>query len=443
MAAPYFPECEIRSVTTNSAQIIWGPDGYPPEVFDYYSFKNVTTGSTVHQYPATNNQYSPTGLQPGTTYQIQITSYYTNGAVPTSYTMHPGSSFTTLPLDVFNISYDISSIGAIMNWTPGTGGTHFRSAIGGSGTRPPAFTTTETSYNWYGLTPSTTYTGLIQSSADGINWTAGVAFTIRTSPPGTLSITQTDASTISATVVVQPNTANSTMSVTPPAYLTPSGPFSGVEPHTVVVGGIASGRSAVVTASGSPLPLTQTVYATPQPPTYPFFYYDGTTGNAHLSWDAPVSGPIDGSPYLILKSDTVADTYPNYVNPYIFTFPPKVSYTIDLGFGQDDTGGSESTTVNIGMSALYILSAAYGAVSWFQSALLGGAVLLFYNQSGSLIHQVSNITSPYKIEKDPSLVSGTTYQLQIIDNGGDAVSQRVDYLYISSGGASSTWFFSP
>lgn len=322
-----------------------------------------------------------------------------------------------LPNEAVAVNTDFAGTSAIVNWTPGAGATSFRLVAGGSGTTPPNLPTPfqgASNYSWVGsLLNSTTYSGLIQSSADTVNWTAGVPFSFTTSAPTVLSAVQTSATTTTATIEVHPISTNTT--ITCPGYTVSP---SGAQPQTITtytISGLSPGQSATATITPSAgAPITQVVLATPSAPSS-LTARLGATGLV-LDWTTP-SPAIAGSPYLVITSNPpVANQplYPAYAKPFTITgVPINVPYIFYVSFGQENAGGTEGAITGVVMAEAVITSVNGNKVYWNSFGTLSVPYNLYFGDTllGTLA------TSPFIIPTG-LITPGTTASLQIRDNSG-------------------------
>ena len=447
----------VSSVTNASFALSWSPTSltYAPTpdqplgTFTSYTLVNVPGGvafSTDH----TLGYNVFTGLAGATTYSsVQILAKYT---CPDSSTYIIRNltflSITTLPNEATNITYDPNPSGGAVNWQGAQGAIAYRVVPSGTNPLPQVLSQTNSSYIWIGLSSSTAYTGLLQSTADEIAWSPGVTITLTTLAPGALSITQT-SSTISTAVVQVTPLASSTVTYTMTSSagsVTPSG--SG-QPNTQLVytnTGLAAGTASTMTytASSGGGAVSQVVLARPPALPTPVANYDGRTGIATIGWGT-LAATIAGSPYIFvsatpnLASEPIYPTATGFGSNQSCTFavPPNVNYTFQAAFGQDDIGGTEGDIVNVAMAEYYIVSVINNVVT-FNTFNTATAPTLTITGTGGPFNY-SSVVSPFRIPSGV-LTNGTTYTFRLYN--GTTSSQEVN-AKASSGGASVTYFFSP
>lgn len=449
----------INSLTKYTCTVNWGVPapavnslGY---AFLYYNISVRDSITGVYKYYSNSDilgsSQGVTGLNPGSLYYIGVYALYANLSGEGDPAPGLPINVTTLPGEVTNIVNDTGSTYARLNWTAGAGAKNFvltedPAHVGGFPPGPafPIPVSGAQTFNWAtGLTSSTTYYGIIKSTADDLNFTTGVAFSFTTTVSGTTSIVQTASTTTTVSVTITPNSSTQTVTCTA-GSVSPSSIAGNAGPTQVSITGLSAGTAYTVTSSGG-VTTTQAVLTQPPAPTI-------TTVNSPDSSTAVLnfSNPqTAGTPYLqVTAVPDIGVQYFAGTSPATVTgLTAGVAYAFSLLFGQDDIGGSEGAVTSAAMRSAVITSV-NGSTFYYTTigSLSTPTLQISATNFGSVIvsQDLTGDPSPYTLTKVQKalLTSGTTYYARITASTGQVISTVFPFEAHTSG-FSATWFFSP
>lgn len=181
---PPVANLEVTNITKTTATITFG-------AVDADKYNIYLNGSLVGT--TTNTYYDLTGLNPGTTYTVEVSALRGNTEGPKA-----SATFTTaLPAPVTNLTVtDITKTSATASWTGTPSADQYRVYLNGK----LVGTTTETQYSFTDLSPGTSYTVSVAAVEDGVE-SAKTSTTFSTvSPDPVTNLDVINITTTSATV---------------------------------------------------------------------------------------------------------------------------------------------------------------------------------------------------------------------------------------------------
>lgn len=157
---------DVSDVTENSAVLTWEDCSDNEDGFEIFQSNNSESGFvSIHKTGTNVTSYTVTGLNPGSRFFFKIRAF--NSETYSSYTQvvevnTPGNSGNTVPADPSNLrTEEIESTSLVLRWDDNSDnetGFDIEMSEGSSGFSLLASTNANaTTYNVYGLTPSTSY----------------------------------------------------------------------------------------------------------------------------------------------------------------------------------------------------------------------------------------------------------------------------------------------
>ena len=450
----------VNSLSSTTCIVNWGvpaPDvnniGDP---FLYYeinvsNYDGPSYNQTVQSPPILGSLTGFQGLNPGSLYLASVFAKYTGGTFGIPALASP-IDFHTLPNEVTNIVSDTGSAYARLNWTAGAGAKDFvltqdpaHSINFPPGPAFPIPVSGAQTFTWAtGLASSTTYYGIIKSTADDLNFTTGVPFSFTTTAPsGATSIVQTASTTTTVSVTITPNATNQAVSCTA-GTVSPTSILANAGPTQVSITGLSAGTAYTVTSSGGGTTTQAVLTQPPAPAITTVNSPDSTT--AVLNFSNPQTA---GTPYTqVTAVPDIGVQYFNGTSPATVSgLTAGVAYAFSLLFGQDTIGGSEGAVTSAAMRSAVITSV-NGSTFYYTTigSLSTPTLQISASNFGSVIvsQDLTGDPSPYSLTKVQKalLTSGTTYYARITASTGQVISTVFPFEAHTSG-FSATWFFSP